>query len=837
MWMFLAEELGKDGIPDAGMPKTHAEFLVTGRAFQAGAELRPACKVRVRVGTLEKTLYVLGNRYWLSDKEQSKPEPFVEMPIAWERAFGGEGFEKNPLGKGFVPIETERGPVHPLPNLERPDQLVTSKRDRPEPAGLGPIDLMWPQRFRKAGTHDDKWLRELFPGFAKDMDWSIFNIASADQQQNTPFRGDEPFVIEGMNAQKPRLEGGLPGIAARCFLSQRAADGEALLEVAMRLTTVWFFPHAERFLLVFHGMHPVVEDDATDVSQLMIAAEALGEARPPDHYQKVIARRLDPDMGALHALRDDDLLPSTPEVKAAKDEAVAEMQAALSTEGLLRKHQRAFIEREIEKSRVLVASLGLDPDVHAMGPLPPDEPLPNLEEIPELQERLSAEVERLKEENEQWQAEREAKVRELLIEEGLDANEILAEPQQSTRGPPTFSAEQELQKLRALSAECRAAGCPVAELDHYANDAAHRKLLVEGERAAREGYRQMAHQQDAAPRFSGEDAAKSRAAALATFESQGSLARLNLTGFDLSGVDLHGVDLSGAWLENADLSGANLAGARLCEAVLARADLTEAVLTDADLSRANLGLAQLIRTKADRANLTEAILNKARLDETSLRGARLESANLLEAIISATDMSQAELPAITFLKDDLRGLRLAGADLNQCNFIEVDVRGVDFAGARLEEATFVKSTGDGAVFAKARMANARFVQECTFEQTDFRKAILEGTNLRGTRLAGSDFSGARLAGADLSECDLRGAKLYRAFARDALLLKANLVEAVLLSADLMNAILQKADLSGADLRGANLFQADLARVRADRRTNFQDVNRKKVRTHPRRAPS
>jgi uncharacterized protein YjbI with pentapeptide repeats len=836
LWKFLALELGKFA-PDAAMPKSRAEFLVTGRAFQPGGEPRPSGKVRVRIGNLEKTLYVVGNRYWLSSTDSSKPEPFVDMPISWETAFGGEGFDRNPLGKGFGPVQTARGSVHPLPNVELPGSLVASSEDRTEPAGFGPLDMMWPQRFSKAGTHDDEWLKERFPGFSKDMDWSIFNIAPEDQQRREPFRGDEPFLIEGMHPERQTIEGALPGIAARCFVNQRVTGGEEVREVAMRLTTVWFFPHAGRFLLVFHGAHEVSEDDAADVLQLMAGAEDREDPKPVEHYRRVREKRLDPDKGALHALRDADLLPARPEINAAGDSVADEMGALLKTEGLLGKHQRAFMIREIEERRAFVASLGLDPDIHAPILPPPEEPLPSPEDIPEYAERVKADADRWMAEQEQQWAKKKEEIHRLLVAEGLDADAILAEPDQEVCGPPLFSAEQEIRKLRALSAECVAMGCPVEELDRYAEDPERRRMLEEAELGMREGYRLMAHHQSAAPRFSGDDAARARAAVLATLESQGNLARLNMTGFDLSDMDLRGVDMSGAWLENANLARANLAGANLAEAVLARADLTEADLTGADLHKANLGLAYFVRTKAGGAILSEAVLHKAHIEDTVLSNARLDSADVMEADISATDLSRALLPELVFMKSSLENVCFAGADLKGSTFIEMDLDGVDFSGARLEGVTFLKCRGSGAVLASADLTNARFVQECSFEKADFRHAVLDTANLRGTRLAGSDFSEARLTGADFSECDLSLSRLYRASARNALFVKAHLVDAVLVYADLMNAIMQKADIRGADLRCANLYQVDLARVHADRRTNFQDANMKKVRVYPMRKPA
>jgi uncharacterized protein YjbI with pentapeptide repeats len=838
MWKFLAQELGKEAVPDAGLPKPRAEFLVSGRAYQPGAKPRPQTEVRLQLGTIQKSLQIYGDRFWqagLMRDVPSEPEPFLEMPITWENAFGGEGFQHNPLGKGFKPIETEAGKVHPLPNIELPKCLVRLKGDRPEPAGLGPIDLTWPQRFDKAGTHDKEWLADRYPGFAADMDWSIFNLASDDQQQGEPFRGDETFVIEGMHPEKSRLEGSLPRMSTRCFLTQRANGQLAFREVPMRLTTVWFIPHAERYLLVYHGMHEVFEDDAADVMQLLIGAEAVGQQKPVEHYQQVLQMRLDPQKGAIHALRDSDLLPETPAINAAEDEAMAEMSALLETEALQRRHQRRRHELKVDKSRAHVASLGLDPDVHAPRLLPPEEPMPKLEELPDLADKLKAETEERKEKAQKGKAARKQELREILAERGVDdAEAIIAESDQPICGPPRYRAAAEEERLRAISADCVAMGCPVDEITDYLEDPERRQRIVDAEENMREGYRQMAQHQAPAPRCSGAEAEQLRAAALATLGNTGSLSRQDLTGVDLSDLDLHGVDLSGAWLENAILVRTNLAGANLTEAVLARADLTDANLTGANLSKANLGLAEIVRTKADGADLSESILNKARFDCASFRGAKLKSANLMEAQFSSTDMSEAVLTGITFLRDDLRGLCLAGANLSQCNFIEVDVSGVDFRRANLESANFLNSKGEAANFAEAQMSGVRFVQQCRFPKCDFRLAVLDGGNLRGMQLAECDFSEARLVGADVSETDLSRARLYRVSARNALFAKAILVEAILQTADLMNAILQHADLSGADLRSANLFAADLARTRSDSRTLFDHANMTKARIHPKR---
>lgn len=59
MWKFAARELGDEPI-DMCMPKQRGEVLVSGSAYPFGGP-RPACAPRVAIGTVDKTLYVVGD--------------------------------------------------------------------------------------------------------------------------------------------------------------------------------------------------------------------------------------------------------------------------------------------------------------------------------------------------------------------------------------------------------------------------------------------------------------------------------------------------------------------------------------------------------------------------------------------------------------------------------------------------------------------------------------------------------------------------------------------------------------------------------------------------------
>lgn len=832
MWKLAGERLAQDAYLDSGIPKSRSEVLVAGEAYAPGGRPAPTCPVRVTIGAIDASLYVIGDRRW-ERGVPTAPEPFTSMELGWHRAFGGAGYEKNPLGRGFAPIAAEDGStVHPLPNLEAPGALVASPKDRPEPASFGPLDFTWPQRAVYRGTYDQKWLEDGFPGFARDLDWRMWNLARPEQQQEAPFRGDEAVTMHNLHPTRARLDARLPGVRARCFLLMRVEGGEPrFVEVETRLTTVWLFPAAERGVVIFHGAHDVAEDDASDVECLLVAGEKLGEPRPVEHYRAVLDRRSIPD-NAAEALNDADLMPA--DMAGLADE-LARAADLLTPKGLAQEKQRKRAEREIAEKRAVVAELGLDPDAHGPQPLPPPEAIPPLQQMPELLAKKRAEADAIKEDAEREREQHSAEAERMFEAMGFDYDVIREEKATVPMGPPEFSALERRAFFRKLADEAAASGQPVDELEHYATSPELFAQWQDLEKRMLDGYRLGAHLQGPAPAAPEERDAELRRVVVEAIASRESLANRNLTGVNLSELDLSGADLRGALMESASFEGARLERARLDDCVLAHARFDRADLSGASLAGANVGSASFAGARASApVDFRKANLFKASLSGASFTHANLEEASLWEADLSRADLSHATLSGASFYRAHLLEARFTGAVMRACIFLEVDATGVDFGGACLDEAVFLSSRGDRARFVNARMENFRLVHGCSFAEADFQGACLERANLRATSLARADFSGARLGKADLSESDLEGARFYRAVARDSLFLKSKLKGAFMVSADLMGALLQKADLRGVDLRGSNLYGADFALVRSDAKTDVTDAIQHKVRTVPRR---
>ncbi len=830
-WKLAAETLGKTPLDEA-MTKRRGEVLVAGSAFSKDGVAAAATSVRVKIATVDKELYVVGDREWQATG-MTLPAPFVEMPVTWERAFGGEGFDENPIGRGVKAVDEEGIARHRLPNVEDPKHLVKAKGDRPPPAGLGPIDIAWPQRTKKAGTYDDLWLSTRYPDFAADFDWSFFNVAPLGQQIEGYFAGDEEFEIHGMHPAARVLRGRLPGLAARFVVSQRRDDGtEHLREPQSRLDTVFFFPNASRAILVYRAVVEIGEDDAKDVEALIAAFEDPSAPKPLAHYLGVRDKRADKKYGALHSLTDRDLLPDGVAIESPLEASDAGELAR--TERLMTKRVTRKVERGLAAARERALAAGMDPaEVDAKIPAKV-EPMAIPTDSSELVELVESTLEDARAHRERALEEMKQALRATSNELSRDGVPVDVETlARGSGGPPPFRADKQLELLRDLARLKKNAGYMTEEEERRFHDPALEAMLRDAEERILGAYRRFAHFWPAAADRDPAENQALRARVMAAKAAGESLSGRDLTGADLSELDLSGVDLRRALLEKTRLRGTRLEGANLEGATLARADLTTALLGGAKLAGANFGRAILAGTHfGERADLVGAIFYDAKLAGASLAGARLDGAQFLETSFVGSDLSDACLDKTVFMGADLTDVKLDRAHLAEAIFMDATLDRASFVAADLSGATMVRTHGEDVRFAGAILVGARIVLETSLPRADFTRARFKRTCMRTTRFSGANFSEAEMPEVDLSECDLTGATLFKVNAPSSLFIRADLRGATLMSANLMNGIFQKAKLAGTDLRGANLFRADMAKAKGDAATRFDDAYRVQVRVVP-----
>lgn len=802
LWTLLREHVGVDLGIDEGLPKIRGEVLVHGSAFAPGGAPCSVCQVRVALGSIDKRLAVFGDRRWRV-VGMTDPSPFARMPVDWQHAFGGEGFEPNPVGKD-------------LPNVEDPKHLIVSGDDRPPPAGFSSIPANFEPRRRKQGTYDREWLKRRSPSRPLDFDPAFHNLAPEDQQLPRGFfRGDEEVRIENMHPETPVLEGRLPAIAVRVLSRRRGS--EIWDDRAADLDTLYLVPSARLGVMIFRGLVPVEDADADDLDCLMVAADDLSRPRPRSHFEEVLSRRLDPKKGFHYSLRDRELLPEgEPSGYDFSEGPIAE------SEDLRAKNIRRRAELELERGRSELRAQGIDPDQHLPRKLPEPEKAPSQDELPEYLERMGAEAEKMKAEAETKRSEAEQRVREACKEAKVDYDEYVAKAKREGGGPPK-RLDAQLEELREQQKLAWTGGVELPAVDAQLADPKLHEKLAQAYDAMLMAYRRCAHHMPGAAALDEPASAKVRAAVEQAHAAGESLAGRDLTGADLRGIDLAGADLTDALLERTNLANAKLRGATLTGAVLTRADLSGADLHGAKLDKANLGEAILTGATLDEASLREVVLCRADLARANLARADLWRADLGEARFDETDLSEADLGEVTLIEGKLARQKLIGVSLRRACLVDCDLTGADLSGAKLERAVLVGCKLDGANLRDVDGERLCVAGKSSLAGADLRGARLPSASILESSLRGADLSEATLDGANFQKSDLSEAKLYRASARGAMFMRASLDRASLVACNLMQARLVGASLLGANFIGSNLFRADLTRTKVSSETRFDDA--------------
>jgi uncharacterized protein YjbI with pentapeptide repeats len=256
---------------DFAIFKPKADILLVGHAYRPkGTEA--VSLVRLRFGDkLDRSIAAVGPRRWDELGAPTAPGTFDRIPLRFEHAFGGAGFDENPIGAGYGARAGDA-----LPPLELPGRLIRSTSDAPPAAVFAPVPSQWPARMRKIGTYDERWKTTRWPFFPDDFDWSYFNAAPSEQQIAYP-RGDESFELWAVHPELSVVRGRLPALRVRVFAQAAERAGGGFSEVPLRLDTVWFDADTLRLVLVWRSLLEVSDEDASEIASLFVVSEPQDE--------------------------------------------------------------------------------------------------------------------------------------------------------------------------------------------------------------------------------------------------------------------------------------------------------------------------------------------------------------------------------------------------------------------------------------------------------------------------------------------------------------------------------------------------------------------------------
>lgn len=282
--------------------KLQTDVAVRGSAYVAQGRPVASSRVRVQVGQRSKGINVYGDRQVLWNdrgKVQFGPaEPFAEMPIVWERAYGGWDrrvptgidpmtvadmarlevdhpgmYPRNPMGRGYLVVDAPCDGVL-LPNLEDPLQPLMPEtyvtRDpalwyrQPLPACFEYTNAMMFHRLCWLGA--GAWfhppagaeLAEVRAGVLPPDYLSLRGMLVSTPQVLQegaiglvfdPLPASTPIVVEGMHPEVPRVEFAIPAPPRVEF----SIEGK-LYPAPIQLTNVLVEPGKLRFSLTYAAL-------------------------------------------------------------------------------------------------------------------------------------------------------------------------------------------------------------------------------------------------------------------------------------------------------------------------------------------------------------------------------------------------------------------------------------------------------------------------------------------------------------------------------------------------------------------------------------------------------
>jgi len=862
LWPKLNEALG-DNILDMGMPKPNGEALLFANYHSPEGKPVPAGRAVLQCGAVDKELAVLGNRYWRALIGPSAPEPFTTFPLSYEHAYGGTKYDKNTRGMGMDPVDVFGEQRMPLPNIEHPDKLMSSEGDRPEPAGFAPLDIMWQQRAKRAGTYDQKWIEQQAPNYPLDIDWNYFNVAPQDQWINDFWQGDESYSLYNVHPTQPIIQGKLPDFRGRCFIAPKVAESGQLKEVEQRLETVMFFPEQDLGVLLWRGAITVEEDDLSDMNALVsVFEDAQMPPKPLEHYQQAYDNRSNPDLELKYINNTEDLIPDRVPcgyryVTLTEDDMDMPMLENVFAGAEQKKNE--LIEKANQSKQEIKAQLESMKDN-----LPPEEYKEKMAELnkpidfPEF--KVPSKADRLKMLSEEQLTERtdfekleadikakvedgKNQVKEKLVQlkadmesQGLTDEQLapIDEALKNIELPPELPrpfvddirlkleaqlADIEMQKKQIIDTGGDASSFPEIDIDFDALFLKFKQVEV----IKKDGYRLSAHSGDLGRSPHTRPLNELRDELLQAFKNGESLKDRDFACIDLSGQDLSGIDLEGAYLEQVNFSGAVLNNANFKSAILAGANLSNASIDNADLSKANLGKVNFSRAEVKQSNLNQAILAESRFDNTTLIDCNLSETDMTDASFISVKFSKSNLNYFMANDLDLSSSQFDHCQLNDATFTKCQLNHANFNHAVMVKASFSECISEHANFSQANLLNSRFQEDCVFNHANFTASHLERAVFLYASLEDTRFDEANFFMADFSRSNLQRASFHRAIGKKAQFVKSDLRGAKMTSMNLMEGTLMKARITSADFSDSNLYAVEFLNATLGG-TNFSGAN-------------
>jgi uncharacterized protein YjbI with pentapeptide repeats len=699
--------------------KPAADILLVGTAYTPRGVQLTRLEVALRVGSFRKSLLVTGDRFWRVRsfiwETISAPCLFKTMPLIYDRAYGGMGYKQNPIGLGY---HKKR-----LPNLESLTDPIRNRGDHPPPAGFGPVSTKWEPRRSKVGTYKGAWLKEKWPWFPDDFDWSYFNAAPPDQQITGYLYGDEELEFQNIHPVHAVYRSRLPGIRTRAFVRVDVSSTKSeFREVKLNLDTLWIDMESEQLILVWRGLTPVSSIKLKEISQLFVLAEPLSS--PPCTSEKAYA---------LMQQQMQQMVPSlTPEEmdeEAGHQTSQADFEqgmADMEKEASALNQEFAELEQEaagqLNQQKVRLAAEGVD--LKDLGQ--PESP----ETLAEIKSKLNAAIINLEGSNPQMLAQVTDLKKHLdelekmdLEFAAFDSESDTAKTRESVRA--AVAGREAL--VRADLSGLDLSGLDLSGIDCSGADFIKANLAGTKFIRARMVGALFIEANLAGADFSCADLEDADFTEATTIKAK--FAGASISGASFGGLHLVGVDFSGCKGRSPNFSACDLDKTNFSNVELPFADFTNAKLNGADFSNAKLLSGNFGGASAIDINMDEADLTNLRVDEkANLMGGKFRKAKAPNSIWEGVSLDRVDFSCAI-----LNGASFEDASIKEARFDRADLTKATFDDAQAQKAILTNANLLRASFNRANLQEASLAGSNLYEAS-FWEAILHNTNLDGANL-------------------------------------------------------------------------------------------------------
>ncbi len=588
------------------------------------------------------------------------------MELRYDNSFGGEGFKKNPVGKGLTKVEIKTGDnLVALPNILHFGEKITSQSTKLEPAGFGPYNLMWPQRYSKIGTYKGNYLKERWPWFAKDFDWGFFNSAPYDMQVSGYLKGNENLYFENLHPVHSNYHSKLPGIRIRCFKDENVEKKSVTShekvkkfeEIKMNLDTLWVDMENEKLILVWRGVTEIQSEEYEEIDNIYLVSEKLAdEPNTTDFYKLELEKMLkEKDKDEFEEI----------ETEKQEEKTEADKEVALAE----------------EQMRASLVEAGIDPDT------PPEK----------SEEDKNKEAELLKEMGIEEDANVIPLTREIIVKR--------AENKESFDGEDLRNIDLSNLDLQGLSFKETILNGVNLKNSNLSNSDFTGANLIEADLSASKLNNAVLINTDLTKAFLNNSDLSGSILEESIFENA-SLINCNLSFVNGKNSFFGGADLTGSVLiksefQKADFSNSTLNKTNFSQSILSEAAFENVVGIESDFTKADLTKLKAAGSKLKKSIFKEVIapdinLSSADLSETDFSYSKMEAglftSSLMEnANLFAADMKFARLNKTNLTSAKLIKMNLFQGTMEKANLNKTDCSGSNFYGVEFLD-TIVKDT-------------------------------------------------------------------------------------------------------------------------------------------------